>query len=368
MLSRRDFLMRAGAGFGGLAFAALQAQQQTDATDPARPGASSLAPRRPHFQGKAKHVIWCFMDGGPSHLDLFDPKPALRRLHGQPLPASFPRPMTAMGVTAGNPLLASTRRFQRHGQSGAWVSDLYPELARQVDNLCILRSCQADGQTHIASVLQMNTCSLLPGRPSLGAWTLYGLGSECENLPGFVVLGDSTFDPPGGANVWGSGFLPITFQGTRFSDGPNPVLYASPPAGVNMQRQRGKVDFINDLNRRFSQRHGGSDTVDAQIAAYELAYRMQSSTPEVVDLASESDETKRLYGLDRPETEKNGRNCLLARRLVERGVRFIQIFMGVGSRWDAHNDLDANHEQYCQESDRPLAGLIADLKRRRPRH
>jgi hypothetical protein len=360
-LSRRDFLLRAGAGFGGVALTALLSQERGTGADARNAG---LTPRQPHFAPRAKNVIWCFMDGGPSHIDLFDPKPALRPLHGQPLPASFARPTTAMGVTAFAPLMASRRRFARHGQSGLWVSDWYPEIASCADELCVLRSCVADGLTHVGGILQMHTCSLLPGRPSLGAWAIYGLGSECNDLPGYVVLVDSYAAPPAGALAWGNGFLPVTYQGTRFNSEGNPVLYADSPPGVARDRQRAKVDFINDLNRRQAAQRSRRDHIDAQIAAYELAYRMQSSAPEAVDLAGETTATQRLYGLDRPETAVNGRNCLLARRLVERGVRFVQLYMGAGSRWDAHSDMEGNHTQYCRESDRPIAGLIKDLRQR----
>ncbi len=358
--SRREMLTRVGAGFGGVALSCLLAEtQNASASVP-----TNLLPRNPHHPAKAKNVIWLFMDGGPSHIDLFDPKPTLNRLHGQPLPASFPRPMTAMNVTANTPLLGSTRTFRRHGQAGVWISDLFPQIASCADDLCVVRSCVAEGLTHVAGVLQMTTCSILPGRPSLGAWTVYGLGTETRNLPGYVVLADQAAEPPAGVNAYGNGFLPALFQGTRFADGQNPILYASPPNGVGGNRQRRRVDFIQQLNRRFAERVEGNDQIEAQIQAYELAFRMQTSAPDVVDLSTESAETKKLYGLDQTTTEANARNCLLARRLVERGVRFVQVFMGVGSRWDAHSDLDANHAQYCQESDRPIAGLLKDLKRR----
>jgi len=362
--SRRDFLLRAGAGFGGLALTALLARETRAAETKDLSALNPLAPRPRHFPARAKSVIYCFMDGGPSHVDLFDPKPELNRLAGKPLPSSFRRPMTAMGNTAYTPLLGSQRKFKQHGQSGIWVSDWLPEIASCADDLAILRSCRADGQTHVASVCQMNTGSLLPGRPSLGAWALYGLGSECDNLPGFVVLADTSYDPPGGGQNWGTGFMPATYQGTRFAQGKTPILFAAPPDGVSDTRQRSKLDFIKQLNLRYCEQRKSHDHVDAQIAAYELAYRMQSSAPEVVDFSKETQETQRLYGIDRPETEANGRNCLLARRLVERGVRFVQLYMGAGSRWDAHSDLEANHSQYCKESDRPIAGLLKDLKRR----
>jgi hypothetical protein len=362
--SRRAFLRRAGAGFGGLALAALLARDAAAGPASRYTAFNPLAPRTPQLPARARHVIFCFMDGGPSHLDLFDPKPQLQKLAGKPLPASFPRPMTAMGSTANTPLLASKRKFKQHGQSGLWVSDWYPEIATCVDDLAVIRSCKADGQTHVASVCQMNTGNLRPGRPSLGAWALYGLGTLCDNLPGFVVLSDAESDPPGGDHNWSPGFMPATYQGTKFTTGKIPILYADLPPGMTVARQRAKVDYINELNKHYEARRGETDPVEARILAYELAYRMQSSAPDAVDLSRETAETQRLYGLDRPETAPNGRNCLLARRLVERGVRFVQLYMGSGSSWDAHNDLEGNHAQYCRESDRPIAGLLKDLKRR----
>jgi hypothetical protein len=357
--SRREFLLRAGAGFGGLALAALLARDGF-----ARSAANPLAPRAPHLPARARSVIFCFMDGGPSHIDLFDPKPRLKKLAGKPLPDSFAKPMTAMGSTADTPLLDSARTFKQHGKSGLWVSDWLPEIATCVDDLAVLRSCKADGQTHVASVCQMNTGTLRPGRPSLGAWALYGLGTVCDSLPGFVVLTDYDVDPPGADHNWSTGFMPATYQGTRFMPGKTPILYADPPACVGAARQRAKVDYINRLNRHYEARRGDADTVEARIAAYELAFRMQASAPDAVDLSRETAATQRLYGLDRPETARNGRNCLLARRLVERGVRFVQLYMGSGSKWDAHSDLERNHAQTCLESDRPIAGLLKDLKRR----
>lgn len=304
------------------------------------------------------------MDGGPSHIDLFDPKPALEKLSGQPLPASFKRPVTSMGVTAGAPLLASTRRFAQHGQSGMWVSDLYPELARVADNLCLVRSITADALTHVAACIQMNTGALLQGRPSLGAWSLYGLGSETEDLPAFVVLTDRTSDPPGGASNWGTGFMSSAFQGTKLLEGKHPILHIAPASGAGAQRQKGELDFLQSLNQKYAARHRDKNDLESRIATYELAYRMQAAGPEAVDLSSESIETQRLYGMFRTETARNARNCLLARRLVERGVRFVQVYMGSGSQWDAHTNLNQNHEKYCLESDQPAAGLILDLKQR----
>jgi hypothetical protein len=258
------------------------------------------------------------MDGGPSHLDLFDPKPELAKLAGKPLPATFERPVTAMGVTSSTPLMASTRKFARHGESGLWVSDLYPEIATCVDDLCMVHSCTADGQTHVAACMQMNTGSLLLGRPSLGAWSLYGLGNESDNLPGFVVMGDDRDDPPGGSSNWGTGFMPASYQGTRLGIGKQPILDISPASGVSSTRQRGELDFLQELNRRYAARRADDQVLEARIASYELGYRMQAAAPEAVDLSDETAETLKLYGMDQEKTARNGQNCLLARRLIER--------------------------------------------------
>lgn len=358
--SRRDFLARVGGGFGALALLSLLNQDGLAAQAVHNPN----APKTPHFPATAKSVIWCFLDGGPSHIDLFDPKPELNKLDASPLPPSFKRPMTAMGKTAYTPLLGSKRTFKQHGHCGAWVSDWYPEIATCVDDLAIIRSCWADGLNHVGSVCQMNTGSILGGRPCLGAWTLYGLGSECEELPGYVVLTDNPDEPPGGNRNWGTGFMPAMYQGTKFRDGAAPVLHVAPGGVVSDEQQRGKLSFVQRLNQSHRGRRSDDDQLDARIAAYELAYRMQAAAPAAVDLSNESAETLALYGMDDKTTEKNGRNCLLARRLVERGVRFVQIYMGSGSKWDAHSDVEGNHGKYCRESDKPIAGLLKDLKRR----
>jgi hypothetical protein len=371
--SRRDFLARTGGGLGLLALLDLL-EHDAHGEASARPKTTNpLAARRPHGQAPARSVIWCFLDGGPSHLDLFDPKPALTKLDGQPLPGSFKRPVTAMGRTAYTPLLASKRQFRQHGQSGLWVSDWYPEIATCADDLAVIHSCWADGLNHVGSVCQMNTGSVLGGRPCLGSWTLYGLGSASDNLPGYVVLLDYPEDPPGGARNWSTGFMPATFQGTRFRDSGAPVLHLrpepltpnpSPQQSEGSLAQRAKLDFVQELNRRHLAERSEDAELEARIAAYELAYRMQSAAPEAVDLASETSETRRLYGLDDKTTARMGRNCLLARRLVERGVRFVQLYCGSGSKWDAHSNVEGNHARYCRESDKPIAGLLKDLKRR----
>ncbi len=354
--TRREFFQRAGSGLAGLALGSMFSGEAAAAkTDP-------LEARTPHVKPRAKSVIWLFMEGGPSHLDLFDPKPALNKMHGQPMPASFGRPITAMG-TAGNTLMGTKRTFKQHGQSGLWVSDWYPHIARHVDDLAVIRSCQADGLNHVGSVCQMNTGSILAGRPSMGAWVTYGLGSANRNLPTFVVLLDDR-EVVGGPKNWSSGFLPATFQGTQFRTGDTPILHLKNPRGVSNQQQASKLGYLKELNERWGADKAEDSELDARIRSFELAYKMQAAGPEAVDLASESEATRKLYGMDDPDLESFGRNCLQARRLVERGVRFVELYCGSGSGWDAHNNIEANHSKWCRVSDRPVAGLLTDLKAR----
>ncbi len=322
-----------------------------------------MAARPSHVAEQARSVIFLFMDGGPSHIDTFDPKPEVNRLAGQALPDSIERVLTPMGVS-DNPLLSSRRTWRRYGESGLPVSNWYPHVAGHADKLCVIRSCHADGLNHVGSVCQMNTGSILAGRPSLGAWVAYGLGSESQNLPGFVVLLDNDREPPGGTRVWGTGFMPATYQGTRFRQDGSPILYLTPPGSVSDKRQRRKLDFLARLNRHHLASRAGDDELEARIAAYELAYRMQSHAPEAVDIKQETAATRTLYGLDDKTTAAFGRNCLLARRLVERGVRFIQLYSGSGSKWDAHSKIEQNHTLHCRESDVPIAGLLTDLEQR----
>src|SRR3954471_2505023 len=311
--SRRDFLANAGSGLGALALGSLLAESGGSAAVPA--SLDPLKPKPPHFKPKAKSVIWLFMEGGPSHVDLFDPKPKLTEMSGQPMPASFGKPITAMG-TSNNTLLASKRTFKQYGQSGAWVSDWYPNIAQHVDEMSIIRSCWADGLNHVGSVCQMNTGSILAGRPSLGAWVTYGLGSANRNLPSFVVLLDAK-EPVGGPKDWSAGFLEATYQGTQFRQGDTPILHLKPPSGTTDKQQRSKLDFLKELNQRFASENPGDTELEARISAYELAYQMQSTGPEAVDLTKETDATKKLYGMDSPDTAVFGKNCLMARRLVE---------------------------------------------------
>jgi hypothetical protein len=355
--SRRDFLTRAGGGFGALALAYMLAEARGVA---AALDAGQGTTHPPHLAPRARSVIWLFMEGGPSHLDLFDPKPALEKLAGQPLPPSFGRPITAMG-TVGNTIMPSKRVWKQHGQSGLWVSDWYPEVAQHVDRMAMFQSCWADGLNHVGSVCQMNTGSILAGRPSMGAWVTYGLGTANENLPTFVVLTDAG-EVLGGPKNWSAGFLPATNQGTLLRRQGPPIFHLKPPDTIGDEQQRSKIDLLTALNRRFGADKRDDTELDARIESYELAYRMQSAAPEAVDLTKESDATRRLYGLDDPATERFGTNCLLARRLVERGVRFIELYSGSGSGWDAHENIEANHSKMCKSTDRPIAGLLTDLE------
>jgi hypothetical protein len=354
---RREFFTQAGSGLAGIALASLIAGDRVSAAAP-----DPLAPKPPHFPPKAKSVIWLFMEGGPSHIDLFDPKPKLTELHGQPLPASFGKPVTAMG-TASNTLMASKRTFTQHGQSGLWVSDWYQEVARHADDLAVIRSCWANGLNHVGSVCQMNTGDILAGRPSMGAWVTYGLGSANRNLPTFVVMLDDK-EPVGGPKNWSSGFLPASYQGSQFRTGDSPLLYLKPAGGAPPAQQLSKLAFLRELNARFSADKPEDTDLEARLRSYELAYQMQSAAPEAVDLSAESEATRKLYGMDQEHTASFGRNCLMARRLVERGVRFVELYCGSGSGWDAHSDIEGNHGKWCRASDKPIAGLLADLKAR----
>jgi len=319
-------------------------------------------PRKPHHTAKAKAVIFLFMEGAPSHIDLFDPKPKLNELHGQPMPTSFGRPITAMG-TANNTLMGSPRKWKQHGHGGIWVSELYPHVAKHADKLAVLRSCQSNGLNHAGGVSQMNTGDILSGRPSLGAWVTYGLGTGNKNLPTFVSMIDER-EPFGNAKNWGSGFLPAVYQGTLFRPGPNPILNTKLAAGQTDERQRARLAYLEAQNREYSTGREDDTTLEARIRSFELAYALQKSGPEVVDLSGETEETKALYGLDKPETAVFGRNCLMGRRLVERGVRFVELYCGSGSGWDAHSNLEGNHAKWCKASDQPVAALLEDLERR----
>lgn len=357
--TRREFLARSGAGFGALALAGMSSGKAVRA---GAGGAAQLNPI-PNLPGTAKSVIFLFMEGGPSHMDTFDPKPELNRLEGQHLPESFGTVITAMGEFHA-PLLGSKRSWKQYGESGTWVSDWLPYTAQCVDDIAVIRSCWTDGINHSAGVCQMNTCSMLGGRPSLGSWVTYGLGSENQNLPAFVVMQDNKSSVVNGPRNWSAGFMPAVYQGVHLSEGSQPIPNLNTPEGVSSIAQQGKLDLLTALNQSYAEAHAQQTELDARIRSYELAFRMQAEAPEAVDLSQETPETQALYGLDRKETEGYGRMCLLGRRLVERGVRFVQLYHGAGSKWDAHKGIEPNHSRLCAAMDKPVAGLLKDLKQR----
>jgi hypothetical protein len=360
-VTRRDFLYHAGGGLGGLALSWLLAR---DGYASAPAAANPLAARPPHFPARADAVIFLFMVGGPSQVDLFDPKPELTRRHGQPLPESFGRPVSQF-TKGDTPLLASTRRFARHGQCCMEVSDLLPHLATCVDDIAFLRSCWCTSTIHAPAMYELHSGRTLMGHPSLGSWVTYGLGSTSDNLPAYCVMPQPEGVPEGGAPCWGAGYLPAVYQGTLLRRGSSPVLNVRPPDGVSPERQRRTLDLIQRMND--VDRDPADSELAARIASYELAFRMQRHAPEAVDLGRETAATKRAYGLEDPRTADFGTRCLLARRLVERGVRFVQLYSGGGpliTQWDAHDDLNANHEKMCGHVDRPIAALLRDLKQR----
>jgi len=359
-VSRREWLLRAGGGFGAVALAGLMAEERAFAAP--KPWNSEALPL-PHTMGRAKSVIFCFMDGGPSHIDTFDPKPKVNEYAGKPLPPTIRRVITPMGVSE-NPLLACPRKWTQYGESGIPVSDWYPLVGQHADKLCVLRACVSDALNHVGGISQMNTGSILGGRPSLGSWVNYGLGSANRNLPGFVVLLDNDKEPPGGNRVWGTGFMPATYQGTKFQPSGAPILHLDNPEGVTDLRQQHKLEYIRELNREHLAVRPGDEELEARLKSYELAFRMQSHAPEAINLAEETASTQALYGLDRKETKAFGRNCLMARRLVERGVRFVQLYSGSGSKWDAHSKIEQNHSGLCRETDRPISALLTDLEQR----
>jgi hypothetical protein len=323
-----------------------------------------LAPRLSHFPSKAKSVIFMFMVGGPSQIDLFDPKPELNRLNGQPLPPSFGKPVSQF-TKGDTPILGSTRKFQKHGKSGLEVSDLMPNLAQCVDDICFLRSCWCTSTVHAPAMYEMHSGRTLMGHPSLGSWVSYGLGSTNENLPAYCVLLQPEGTPEGGAPCWSNAYLPAVYQGTLLRRGANPLLHLKPPSDITPSRQRATIDFIKQMNEK--DLDPSRTDLAARIASYELAFRMQSHAPEAVDLSKESERTKNNYGLNDKKTSDFGTRCLLARRLVERGVRFVQLYSGGGplvTQWDAHDDINSNHEKMCGHVDQPIAALLKDLKAR----
>jgi hypothetical protein len=361
-LTRRHFFSQCSMGLGSLALASLLGEGALHAApSPADP----LAPQKPHFPPKAKNVIYLFMAGGPSQLELFDYKPKLVELNGQEIPKSYleGKRFAFMNSSHGVKLLGTRRKFAQHVKSGAWVSDLLPHTAGVADDLCIVNSCSTDLFNHAPAKLFMNTGSGQFGRPSMGAWVTYGLGSESRDLPGFVVLQSGPRGPRGGAVNWASGFLPTTYQGVSLRSQGEAILDLSSPSGITAEKQRATIDAVRDLNLARLVETGDPE-IQTRINAYEMAYRMQSSAPELIDISGESKATLDLYGVD-PQKPSFARNCLLARRLVERGSRFVQLYH---TNWDSHGGsgetLEKDFPPRCAEIDQACAGLIRDLKSR----
>jgi hypothetical protein len=356
ILTRRQMLGTFANGFGMLGLSALMAQAQEESSNP-------LALRPPHHAPKAKRVIFLFMSGGPSHVDTFDPKPRLAADNGKPLPFEQPK---LVRTKTGN-LLRSPFGFKRYGQSGIEVSDLLPNLAGCIDDICVVRSMVADNINHNGACLQMNTGEQAFSRPSLGSWLVYGLGSENQNLPGFVVL--SPAQPAQGAPLWSSSFLPAAYQGTLVNDLKNPVANLDNPR-FTKERQRDQLDALKELNAIHREGREEDSRLSARIESFELAYRMQIEAPEAFDITNESPETRKLYGIGTDATDIFGKQCLMARRLVERGVRMVQVYHTVTSKrsscqlWDQHGGLKTELPANCAATDRPMAGLLRDLKAR----
>jgi hypothetical protein len=354
--SRRAFFKTCA---GGIETIALYQMLARDGYAGTADRGNPLAPKQPHFPGKAKNVIFLFMEGAPSQLDLFDPKPALEKIQGQPLPESLIKQTKLAFIKPNAAVLASPRKFTKHGESGIEMSDFIPHTASCADDICLVRSMFTDAFNHHPGQLLLMSGTTQVGRPTFGAWVLYGLGSESQNLPGFVVL-SSGVGTSGGASNFSSGFLPSTYQGTMFRNSGDPILYLSDPPGITKNMQRATLDTVRDLNED----HLGA-TGDAEIAArinsYELAFRMQMAGPELLDFSKESAATLEMYGVNKEPTRPFATNCLLARRMVERGVRFVML---MHASWDQHTYLNRDLKKNCDITDQPAAALIKDLKQR----
>lgn len=357
--TRRELLRDTCCGFGALAFASLWARELQAAS------VNPLAPKPPHLpNAKAKRVIFLFLAGGPSHIDTFDPKPLLNKLHGQKRPAEFGE-VKYQFVDSNARLLGSKRTFKKCGQSGIEVSDLFPHLGEVIDEFAVIRSMQGDMVVHSAAQYQMFTGRVIPGFPSMGSWILYGLGTESESLPGYVVMPDPKGALEGGQPMYTQGFLPAVYQPTMFRAGGKPVLNLDMPAGVSREERRKTLQLIRELNE--AELTGEDAELEARIRSYELAFRMQTEAPELLDLSNEPQETLEMYGIGKPATDDFGRRCLLARRLIEKGVRFVCPVSGGGPghlQWDGHEDIEENHIRMAGHTDQPMAALIKDLKRR----
>jgi hypothetical protein len=367
--TRREFLWQAGGGFTGLALTAMLTGDgffgaQAQASEVMGKFNNPLAPKKPMMPAKAKSVIFLYMYGGPSHIDTFDYKPAMKGMDGKTIAVkTFGR-----GGHKNTGRIVETRfSFKQYGQSGAWVSEIFPNLATCVDDIAFIKSMTADSPIHGSAMIQMNTGKILSGSPCLGSWVNYGLGTMNQNLPGFVVMLDPRGGPISGAKNWSSGYMPATYQATVINATDNPILDLKRPEGITPQVQREMLDTLKEYNAEHELLRGDNSNLAARIASYELAYRMQSSAPEATDLNTEPEHIKEMYGLNDKRSEVFGRQCLMARRMVERGVRFIQLYSGgnhTETTWDAHNDIVVNHTLHAGETDKPIAGLLKDLKQR----
>jgi len=370
--TRREFLWEVGGGFAGLALIDLLSQdgffdkvlQAAPATRTNTDLSNPSTPRNPHFAAKAKRAVFLFMNGAPSQVDTFDPKPALSRFHGMPYQGDVEQ-IGSNGRPVGH-LMQSAFAFQKQGLSGLEISSLFPHTSKFADDLCVIRSMYTDTAAHASGCLQLNTGSVLIGKPSLGAWLSYGLGSEQANLPSFVVMTDPRGGPIGSASNWTAGYMPASYQGTLFRSAGVPLLDLATPPGTTDRAQRSALDLLERLNHEHLESHPHDSELVARINSYELAYRMQTTAAEVVDVEREDERTKELYGLNNKLTADFGRKCLITRKLLEKGVRFVQLYSGGGhieDTWDGHNDCINNHKLHAGETDQPIAALMTDLKR-----
>jgi hypothetical protein len=362
--SRREFLWQVGGGFAGLALIDLLSRDGFFSKVAAKESVNPLAPKKPHFPAKAKHAVFLFMNGAPSHVDTYDPKPQLTRHHGEPYRSKDVPVVGSNGRPVGH-LMASPFEFRKYGKSGLEISSLFPQTARFADDLCVIRSMHTDTAAHASGCLQMNTGSVLIGKPSLGAWLSYGLGTENENLPSFVVMTDPRGGPISGPSNWTAGFMPAAYQGTLFRGKGTPLLDLATPTGTTDRTQRRALDLLHQLNEQHLQMRPGESELAARIQTYELAYHMQTSAADAVNLEKEDAKTRERYGLNDKRTADFGRKCLITRRLLERGVRFIQLYSGGGhleDTWDGHTDCITNHKRHAGETDQPIAALMTDLK------
>ncbi|MDB5342293.1 MAG: hypothetical protein JWP89_670 [Schlesneria sp.] len=364
--SRRQFLQKAGNGFGALALAGLL-NQEGRLSAASSSSLNPLAPHAGHFPGTAKSVIWLFMNGGPSQVDTWDYKPELEKRDGKEL-TGFDQ---ATGFFAGQagPMMKSPFKFAQHGESGAWVSEIFPQMAKHVDKMAFVYSCWTDSNNHSPALFRINTGSARQGFPCVGAWVTYGLGSESQNLPSFVVMYDTLGRgiPKGHAQNWGAGFLPSIYQGTALKPQGDPIENLNRAKEMTEPQQRAQLDLLAKLNRNHLEHHPAESELAARIESFELAYRMQMAAPEALDLNKESEATQKLYGLDNPKCAHFSKQCLIARRMVERGVRFVQIYSGGMENersWDGHANIGANHTGFAAETDQPIAALLTDLAER----